>query len=352
MKTRWILWFLPAALLCGQVRQPPPREGGRKTVITTQTETDRPESIALDKTKEPLDKSAASAALESAGGTLAFSNYLLGPEDLIFVQVLDSPEFSRQIRVSGEGLIKLPLVKKPIVASGQNTAALEQEIARVLVDEGLLREPSVSVTLRETNSKPVSVVGAVRNPTVFQALRPVLLSEGIARAGGIAENAGPEALVLIPARDGNPSSVIKVSLRGLFDSSDSKSNLLLRGGEEIRVPAAGRVYILGGVARPGAVLMNIEENVTLLRVLSLAGGTTATASSKAFLLRPNAVRSDRKQIAVNLKKLMKREDPDLPLETNDVIFVPDSRTKKMTEVALSSMLASLGYTVSGAILWR
>ncbi|MBI3665640.1 MAG: polysaccharide biosynthesis/export family protein [Acidobacteria bacterium] len=327
MKARWMLWFLPALLMYGQLGQSQSRTEGRRSVITTQTETDRPESIVPDKPRDLSDKPAVSSfPFETETGVLAFSNYRLGSEDLIYVQVMDSPEFSRQARVTAEGLIKLPLVKKPIVASGKTTAELEQEIARLLVDEGLLREPLVSVTLREPNSKPVSVVGAVRNPLVFQALRPLLLTEAIAKAGGISEIAGPEAMVLVPERDGKPSSVVKVSLKNLLESPDPKDNLLLRGGEEVRVPNAGRIYILGGVNRPGAVLVNVEEQVTLLRALALAGGTTPTASPKAFLLRPSANGPEKKQIAINLKKLMKRQEPDLPLQTNDVIFIPDSRS--------------------------
>jgi polysaccharide export outer membrane protein len=131
-----------------------------------------------------LEDKAVNAAPKTAPNTVAvdagipaFSNYELGPEDLISVVVLDSPEFTREVRVSGAGTIRLPLVKRPIPAVGKTAGELEQEIARVLVEDGLLREPSVSVTVREFNSKPVSISGAVRGPIVFQAFRPLTLVE-------------------------------------------------------------------------------------------------------------------------------------------------------------------------------
>jgi protein involved in polysaccharide export with SLBB domain len=169
----------------------------------------------------------------------------------------------------------------------------------------------------------------------------------------LADNAGSEILVSVPERTGQAARVLHIPTKSLMETGDPRGEIWLRGGEDIRVPQAGRVYVLGGVTRPGAVMISNDEPLTLLRALALAGGTTPTAGSKAFLLRPSASRSEKKEeIALNLKKLMKRQDPDLPLQTDDVIFIPDSKARRLGEAALTTGITSLIYSSAGGLIWR
>lgn len=283
---------------------------------------------------------------------LPFTNYRVGPEDLLNVTVLDAPEFSRQVRVNAEGVLRLPLVKQSIPASGKTAAEMEQTIARVLVEEGLLREPSVSVTVREFQSKPVTVTGAVRAPLVFQALRPLPLSEALARAGGVSELAGPEIAITVPPSDGRPGKELRVSVHGLLRTGDPQTNPMLYGGEEVRVLPAGRVYIIGGVMRPGPVLLSDDRPLNLLQAVSLAGGPTLTAGRKAYLLRSSETGSQRQEIAFDLKRVMKQQEKNLVLVANDVIFVPDSQLKRATQGGATAAATSFMYSVVGVLLWR
>lgn len=282
-----------------------------------------------------------------------FTNYRLGSEDLISVLVLDAPEFSRQVRVNTEGVIRLPLVRQPIPASGKTVQELEETVARVLVEEGLLREPTVTVTVREFQSKPLTLTGAVRMPMVMQVVRPMTLSEALARAGGISDTAGPEILVTFPAAGDRPRREIRVSAHGLYTGTDPSANLMLYGGEEVRALPAGRVYIIGGVARPGPVLLSDDRPLTLLQAVSLVGGPLPSAAKKAFLLRrAGGEESAPKEIAFDLKKLMGQQERNMILQPNDVIFVPDSQLKRLTQGGVASAVTSLAYTAIGAILWR
>ncbi len=346
----WILWLVSAGSLCAQVqsgRHEPRRPSAAPELNVTPD---------LEGVRPPATERAAPVSLDNENP--AFSEYQLGSEDLLQVTVMDSPEFSRLVRVSAAGTVKLPLVKRAIPAVGLTVAGLEQKITQALVEEGLLREPSVAVTVREFHSKPVSVSGAVRAPVVFQAARPLTLSEAITRAGGLSEMAGQDVVVTFPEKEGHPAKVMRVPVKSLNDSSDLQSVIWLRGGEEVRVPSAGRVYVLGGVGHPGAVLINTEEPLTLLRALALAGGPTQSASAKAFLLRPGpnsaaglTPAAAKTEIALDLKKLMKRQQPDLPLETNDVIFVPESGRKKATQAGFTAAMTSLIYS-AGLLVWR
>jgi len=309
-----------------------------------------PQSEAAEPAFPATDHSrGASAATAPQAGALAFSNYKMGPEDLLAVTVLDSPEFTRQVRVSGDGTIRMPLLKRAIPATGKTSAELEQAISRELVEEGMLVDPSVSVTVLEFNSKPVSVSGAVRSPVVFQAVKPLSLVEAIARANGLAANAGSDILISVPARDGRPARTVTVPVKALQQPFDPGANFLLEGGEEVKVTPAGLVYIVGGVNKPGAVLINTEGPFTLLKALALSGGTTPTAGSKAFLLR-NSANGQKKEIALNLTKLMRRQEPDLPLENNDVVFIPDSTMRKISQTGMSSAVSAVVFAMGTLIL--
>ncbi len=299
------------------------------------------------------DRLAASGSASSVRENefLPFTSYRVGPEDLLSVTVLDSPEFSRQVRVNGEGMIRLPLVRQAIPAAGKTTAELEQTIAGVLIGEELLREPAVSVTVREFHSKPVTVTGAVRAPLVFQALRPLSLTEALSRAGGVSEDAGGEVLVTVP-EEGRPASQVRVPLRSVLEGSDPKANLLLRGGEEVRVPSTGRVFIIGSVSRPGPVSLGEGQPLSLLQAVAMAGGPLATATKKAYLLRPADGGATHREIPFDLKKLMTGREENLVLQANDVIFVPDSRLRRLAAGVGPAAANSVIYTTLGVLLWR
>ena len=329
-----------AALLYGQN----PGRAGRPAAGQEPREESR---SGVDRRAAPLPRGEG-----ETGESLPFSTYQVGPEDLLMVTVLEAPEFSRQLRVSGAGTIRVPLVKNPIVASGRTSAQLENEIARALVEGGLLREPAVSVTVLEFHSKPVSVSGAVFRPVVFQATRPLTVVEALTRAGGVTDQAGVEVMISIPAREEQPARVQRLPLRQLLQTPASEHDLLLRGGEEIRVASAGRVYVLGAVQRPGMIPVTGEEPLTVLRALAITGGTTPTAASRLLLLRDSQAPGPKKEVALNVKKLVKRETPDMPLSPNDVIFVPDSTLKKFRETGLTTAVSSFIYTTAGVLIWR
>ena len=331
------------SLLCAQ--EAPPRE--RRTV--NEPEGYRGVPAIAPSPIRPLMPAASS-------GVPPFSDYIIGPQDLIAVGVLDAPEFSRPVRVGTAGTIRLPLMKSEVLAVGKTASALEKDIAKALVDDGLLREPSVSVMVQEFNSKPVMITGAVRSPTIIQAVRPVTLLEAISRAGGLAENAGTEILISKPGKNGSGkesnAAVIRVPARALLDGGESSPEILLHGGEEVRVPVAARVYLLGGVNKPGALLINNEEPLTVLRAVSLSGGVLPSVGSKAYLLRTTGPGDAKTEIALNLQRIMRHREPDPLLQANDVIFVPDSKTKKLKEAGATVTVQALVYAMAGAIVWR
>jgi polysaccharide export outer membrane protein len=106
------------------------------------------------------------------------------------------------------------------------------------------------------------------------------------------------------------------------------------------------------VNKPGALLINSEEPLTVLRAVSLSGGVLPSVGSKAYLLRTTGPGDEKKEIALNLQRIMKHREPDPLLQANDVIFVPDSKTKKLKEAGATGAIQALMYSVAGAIVWR
>src|SRR5580700_229007 len=127
----------------------------------------------------------------------------IGTGDLLHIEVFDVPELSRDVRVGDAGDISYPLIPSKITAAGLTPFQLEQKMEQLLIENGLVTHPQVSVFVKEQNSQPVSVVGAVQKPMVYQVIRPTTLLELLAEAGGVTDEAGS---IIIVTRAGRPMS--------------------------------------------------------------------------------------------------------------------------------------------------
>src|SRR5437868_6533686 len=152
------------------------------------------------------------------------------------------------------------MLKQRIQADGIMPGDLEGAIAAALIEEELIVDPFVTVTIAEYHSRPISVMGAVKMPITFQAESPVSLLDALARAGGLSAEAGPEILIsrarVSPATAGAdaartdtaeldaglPPLVQRIPLKALIDAADPEENVKLTGGEEVRVPEAAKIF--------------------------------------------------------------------------------------------------------------
>ena len=265
----------------------------------------------------------------------------IGANDLVAVSVYDVPELTRTVRVGADGLVRLPMLKQRIKAEGLMPGELETAIASALVAEQLIVDPFVTVTIAEYNSRPISVAGAVKQPLTFQASGPVTLLEALTRAGGLAPEAGSEILVsrAQSSPDGSVTALVqRILVKGLIDAADPTLNISLIGGEEIRVPEAGRVYVIGNVKKPGAFAVQDGVESTVLKMLALSEGLMPYASKDAYIYRREA-NGSKNEIQIPLGKIMERKAPDAPLLANDILYVPDNKGRRMTLGALEKVMA-------------
>ena len=251
----------------------------------------------------------------------------LGKDDLLGVTVYDSPELSRTVRVDSDGEIRLPMLRQHIQAAGLSPTELETAIAKALTDGSVLVDPIVTVTVVEYRSRPITVSGAVRTPTTFQATGTVTLLDAITQAGGLAENAGGEILVTkAPSATGEKSVALtqRISVRGLIGGEDPALNLHLEGGEDIRVPEAGRVFVLGRVKHPGAFFITDGSESSVMKALALSEGLDTFPSHKAYIYRIEGGSGGKSEIPIDLKSIMDRKSPDVALMSNDILYIPDA----------------------------
>ena len=267
----------------------------------------------------------------------------IGPHDLLSITVYDAPEFTRTLRVNPEGFIRLPMVPAPVRAAGLLPSEIETAIVAALRAAELMADPFVTVAVAEYHSRPVSVVGAVKLPVVFQAEGEVKLLDALARAGGLSPEAGGEILVSRSGADGSPGLLHRIPVKDLIDRADPALNLRLNGGEEIRVPEAGKVFIVGDVKKPGAFAVRESGEATVLKALAYAEGLDANAARTAYLYRADAS-GNRREIPIQLKQIMQRRSPDVGLEANDVLYIPNATGVRVTLAQIEKTVLASGAT--------
>ena len=336
----------------------------------------------------------------SASMRMTPHDYVIGNGDVLDVEVFDVKEISREVRVSQTGSIGIPLVPVRLHVAGLTEVQAEQKISEVLEANGLISHPQVSVSVKERKSKPITVVGAVGHPMVYQADRPVSILEVLAEAGGVVNDAGDTVIVTRPAQESSteaseppavgpeaPASTatpresprtissaprvstspnallspavpndpprlnntITINLSELMESGDATNNIILQAGDIVTVPHAGIVYVLGAVVRPGGfVLVNDRAQMTTLKLLALSGGLNRTAKRDHAVIIRKDNQGKQHEVVVDLKKVMERQAEDVQLLPSDILYVPDSAAKQAILRAAEFGIA-LG---SGVALYR
>jgi len=266
----------------------------------------------------------------------------VGPQDLIAVSVYGSPELSRTLRVSEDGHIHMTMLRRPVKVLGLMPSALEAVIAQALISEQVLVDPAVTVTIVEYCSHPISVAGAVRKPVTFQAYGNVTLLDALTRAEGLSQTAGPEILVSRARRDDTGqlrTLVQRIPVKGLIDAADPDLNLKLDGGEEIRVPEIGKVFVVGNVKKPGSFPVEDTNDTTVLKVLALSEGLMPYADKTAYIYRREGGAGGAKnEIPIPLDQIVHRKAADVPLLVNDILYIPDRTGRRATLSALEKIL--------------
>jgi polysaccharide export outer membrane protein len=277
----------------------------------------------------------------------------MGANDLVAVDVYNSAELSLRARIGEDGGIELPMLKRKITATGLLPSELAKTIGDAYVQEGILVNPVVTVSVLEYASKPVSVIGAVNKPTTFYAEQPITLLEAVTRASGFSDDAGSYLLLstVAESEDGDqPVLTERIAIADILESAGTTAGIRLYGGEEIRVPEAGKIYIVGNVKKPGTYRIPNDHKTTVLKALALSEGLLPNATKEAYIYRRTPDGS-KAEIPINLRQLMARRSEDVTLLRDDVLYVPESTGKKAAMSAVDRAIAFGSATLSGVLIW-
>ena len=302
---------------------------------------------------QPVGKPDPGENLIPSGG-----DYVLGSTDLIEVHIEDAPELSKKFTVGSDGTISMEYLKS-VTVGGRTCREVEKEIADGLRGR-YLRDPHVTVTVLQSNSRSYYVQGAVHTPGMYVAAGHPTLMKLITIAGGLADNHGSTAYIIreirepagnlgtgadssgqsVPVRSQGSSGaasdkpkydLMKTNINGLF-RGDFSQDMAIQPGDIINIPQTDLFFVAGEVRKPGS--FPLKDGTTLQQAISMAEGTTFKAATGDAIIFRDDPRGKRTEIKVDVGAVMRGKREDIPILANDIIVVPNSRTRSALQIML------------------
>ena len=355
----------------GEQREPQQPNSTNEQSPGETTSPSPPQPQARDDTVQPLGPEAGSqvfggrptdqAARELLTGRVG-PNYLIGPEDVITINVFDVPELSKfDAQVANDGTISVPLLGS-VKAAGLTQAQLRDELNEEWGAK-YLNHPQVTLFIKDSKSRPVSVVGSVAKPGVVYLTGRRTLVEVIALAGGLASvgaAAGKEVSVErpggfqdLPIVDGLTQTApdkVSIELKKLLYSQDTALDVEVEPFDIVTVSRAGIVYLAGAFTKPGGYVLDNKDTITALEAVAMAqglGGNARTSQAQIIRRTNSGATTERK---IDLKKILEGKAPDVTLADNDILFVPNSTAKAITKSSISSVIGIIsGMAIYGGL---
>ncbi len=343
---------LIAFLVAGSMthaQAPTPSTSGLPTGVATFPQTEETRSLPNPKEAPPIWNSPGpetSGAPASAAQSSKSMPAPIAPGDFLDVSEYRTPEFHSAVRVSANGTITLPMIGE-IVVSQMDEPAAAHAIEAALLAKGMLLHPLVSVLVTTYAGQDVSVLGEVGRPGVYPYTFHHRLLDLISAASGLSPNAG-RLVNIFHHGDSKTAHPVVLDPSGTDTASDH--NPELSPGDTVQVSRAGLVYVVGDVIRPGGFAVDPVQGLTVVQALSLAWGPSQNANVKAVLIREE--KGGRTMISLNLKRMLRGQDPDQLVQDRDILYVPDSVAKNLLNRTLESAIQStIGVTIYSALVY-
>ena len=250
----------------------------------------------------------------------------IGPGDELDVSVYGVPELTQHVRVGTSGNIDLPLIGTVHVA-GLASDEAEALVEQKLVDGSFVTNPHVTIYVKEYTTQAVSITGEVNKPGAYPALETRRLYDAFMEAGGLTQTAG-RTVTITHAGQVSPNVVLLSS----DPVKSAQANVEVLPGDTISVSKAPIVYVIGEVTKPGGYVLTDAQDgdiaspeLTVMRVIALASGPIhGAALNKSKIIRRTA--NGIQEVPIPLKKIMAGKSPDLPLQAEDILYIPGSRS--------------------------
>lgn len=304
-------------------------------------------AVVVSAAADPAEANAASKPnpAQSSGATQrgAAESLLIGPGDLLHITVLREGELEQRVRVLDSGEITLALAGK-VAVEGLTPAQAALQIADRYREGKFLLHPEVSVFVEEYATQTVTILGEVARPGTVRVAAPRTLIDVLSLAGGLTELADRHIVVERKGRDGEAGERIRAYLPNRADDA-LNADVLVRPGDTVVVPKAGIVYVLGDVAHPGGYVMQNDSKLSVLQAMALASGASKTASERRVRLVRN-VDGQTMSLDLPLRDMERGRQPDVPLQANDILYVPFSLAKN-----ISLGIANITAAASSALIY-
>jgi polysaccharide biosynthesis/export protein len=273
--------------------------------------------------------------------TTPAESLLIGPGDLLNIQVFDTPELNQSPRVTDAGTAPILLLGS-IHLAGMTPAQAASAIEHGLMEKRLMMKPLVTVGILEFATQSVAILGQVKMPGAYPITAPRSVIDMIATAGGLTDIADRRITI---ERQSDPSKRVDFFLSN--NSGDALSNnTLVYPGDKVIIPKAGLVYVLGDVKSPGGYVMNNNSSqLTVLQAVAAAGGTnhSAVPSHSRLISRDGA--SGYKDKDLQLSAMQKGKQPDIPLQPGDIVYVPFSYLRNLAVQASGVVAAATSASI-------
>jgi len=269
-----------------------------------------------------------------------FAGMKLAPGFLLNVVVYDEPDFTGPTRVDNDGNINLAFLK-PIHVAGDTVVQAKERIEKAFRDQGILKNPQVSIDVQQFATTTATVFGEVQNPGKVELLAPHSLLEVLGMVGGETSLAGN--VIELRRVDGDPPSKSFHYKRG-GDTSEIR-DVMVHPGDTVIVKRAGVVYVLGAVNRPGGYTMQEQGELDVAQAVSLAQGLTMQAKVSGLRVVQHQPDGQMVEIPVSYKDIMDGKEKPLSLSAGDIVYCPVNKVKTV----LGQTTGLVGQTAAAAI---
>ena len=235
----------------------------------------------------------------------------LGPGDSVTLHVFGQPDMDSVLGIADDGTIRIPLAGS-IQVGGLSSEEAARRGEKAFKDGGYFVDPHVSLTVTQSLSQRVSVLGEVHAPGRYPVDSKTTIIDLLAQAGGQTEFASNTVYVLRTDTTGTVKRY-PVAVQGLASAGASAPTQLLRAGDSLYVPRAEQFYILGEVQKPS--MYKLESNLTVLQAISIAGGVTPKGSDR---------RVEIKRVGKDGQEIVLKAKPNDLVQPDDVIRVKES----------------------------
>lgn len=246
----------------------------------------------------------------SLSSTTSAQEYRVGEGDVLKITVYGHDDLSTVERVSGEGMIRFPLLGQ-VSVKGLNISEVSERIAKGL-SEGYIVNPQVRVFVEEFRSQKAIIMGEIAKPGLYELKGRITFLELVSLAGGLDEDAGDAATIKRKSAKGN-EQIISLDLKKLIEEGNTSLDVEIMDGDSIYIAKSGMIYVTGEVNKPAAY--KYTDGTTVLKAITMAGGfTDKAAEGRVKIIR----KSD------GVEKVINKVNMDEKVLPEDVIVVPES----------------------------